>query len=289
MSVTLHRTLVPKEMRSGSASMELIKETIYALDVPCRSRTVPLQVLAVGPSRSGTASLRAALLELGYQHTYHGFDPTLNPGDDIVWHRLRLKQQASRRAGQNLVTAADFDKVIGHCAAITDHAAAAFAPELIAAYPEAKVILNVRRDLDAWHDSVMRALVPLQNSWIFWVRSWFCAELFWLQESFFRGNWRGFYRGSFEKNSRRVLEDHCRLVRSLVPPGRLLEWDVGDGWETLCKFLEQPVPSVPFPTLNKELGYEKMFQERVARADANILACVSAVLVGGLALWLVSG
>jgi hypothetical protein len=38
-----------------------------------------MQVLAVGPERSGTDSLRAALVELGYNHTYHGYDIALNP------------------------------------------------------------------------------------------------------------------------------------------------------------------------------------------------------------------
>ena len=265
--------------------MEFIKETVYALDPPSRSRTVPLQVLAVGPSRSGTASLRAALLQLDYHHTYHGFDPTLHPEDDIIWHRLRLKQEHGRRTGKSCLSAADFDQVIGHCAAITDHAAAAFAPELIAAYPEAKVILNIRKDREAWHRSVMQSLMPLHKSWRFWVRSWFCSELFWLQESFFRGNWQKFYKGSFEKHSQRVLDDHCRLIRSLVPSDRLLEWDVSDGWEPLCTFLGQPVPDTPFPTLNKDIRYEQMFKDRIARADANIKYCVSALLLGGCSLW----
>ncbi|KAI5459588.1 NAD dependent epimerase/dehydratase [Mariannaea sp. PMI_226] len=267
--------------------MEFVKEAVYALQPPCRIRTVPLRVLAVGPSRSGTASLQAALLQLGYQHTYHGFDPTLHPEDDIVWHRLRLKQECGRRTGQHCLTATDFDQVIGHCAAITDHAAAAFAPELITAYPEAKVILNIRKDINAWHNSVMKTLVPLQTSWTFWFRSWFCSELFWLQEGFFRGNWQTFYRGSFEKHSRRVLEDHCHLVRSLVPPDRLLEWDVTDGWEPLCEFLKQPVPRTPFPTLNKDLPYEQMFQDRIARADANIKSFVLVIFLSGLFLWFV--
>ena len=36
-----------------------------------------------------------------------------------------------------------------------------------------------------------------------------------------------------------------------VPKERLLVWDVRDGWEPLCKFLNKPVPKKPFPELNK--------------------------------------
>ncbi|TQW00289.1 hypothetical protein V2A60_001387 [Cordyceps javanica] len=247
--------------------MDYIKSRMYALEVTPRTRSTPMLVLAVGPSRSGTGSLREALIQLGYSHTYHGFDTVIQPADDILWHKLRLKRE---KLGPGSLTAADFDQVIGHCAAITDHAATAFALDLIAAYPEAKVILNVRKDVEAWHASVMQTLMPLHRSWKFWARSWFCSELFWVQESFMRGNWNSFYRGNFEKHSRGVLKDHCRAIREHVPPERLLEWEIQDGWEPLCKFLGKPEPDEPFPTLNAGRNYEKLFRKRIARADGNI-------------------
>ncbi|KAM0740310.1 hypothetical protein ACQRIT_005494 [Beauveria bassiana] len=255
--------------------MERLKESIYGLRVAPRIRTTPMQVLAVGPSRSGTGSLREALLQLGYHHTYHGFDTVVHPEDDIIWHKLRLKRE---KLGPGSLTAADFDQVIGHCAAITDHAATAFALDLIAAYPDAKVILNVRKDVDAWHRSVMQTLMPLHRSWTFWVRSWFCSELFWVRESFMRGNWDKFYRGDFEQHSRAVLEQHCQAVRSQVAPERLLEWEIQDGWAPLCLFLGETEPDRPFPTLNAGRSYEKLFRERMARADGNMLR-----LLAGLA------
>lgn len=53
----------------------------------------------------------------------------------------------------------EWDALLGHCQAVSDWPAVAFAPELIAAYPDAKVILTTR-DVDSWHkyDSV-----PIQN------------------------------------------------------------------------------------------------------------------------------
>jgi hypothetical protein len=44
--------------------------------------------------------------------------------------------------------------------------------------------------------------------------------------------------------------EHNAEVRRLVPPGRLLEYQVGQGWEPLCAFLGVPVPQRPFPRLN---------------------------------------
>jgi hypothetical protein len=36
-------------------------------------------------------------------------------------------------------------------------------------------------------------------------------------------------------------------VKAHVPADRLLVWDVREGWEPLCKFLQVPVPDKPFP------------------------------------------
>ena len=43
-----------------------------------------------------------------------------------------------------------------------------------------------------------------------------CTELFWAHESFFHGNWKTFYQGSFEKNSRQVLKRHCRMIAVML-------------------------------------------------------------------------
>ena len=40
-------------------------------------------------------------------------------------------------------------------------------------------------------------------------------------------------------------------MRSQAPPGRLLEWVPGDGWEPLCDALGLAVPDVPFPWSNR--------------------------------------
>lgn len=47
----------------------------------------------------------------------------------------------------------DWDMLLGHCQAVCDFPAAAFGPELIAAYPNAKVILT-NRDVDSWYKYV---------------------------------------------------------------------------------------------------------------------------------------
>ena len=44
---------------------------------------------------------------------------------------------------------------------------------------------------------------------------------------------------------------HNAAVRGLVPEGRLLEYNVKEGWGPLCRFLGVPEPDSPFPHENK--------------------------------------
>lgn len=63
-------------------------------------------------------------------------------------------------------TRSDWDQRLGHCASVTDLPPTVFAEELIAAHPDAKVILT-NRNVDAWHHSVMTTVIPaLRNPFI---------------------------------------------------------------------------------------------------------------------------
>lgn len=66
--------------------MRFLENYVYALpEPPPRKRTKPMEVLCVGMPRTGTESLQHALLTLGYDHTYHGWD--------IIYERPNYAQQ----------------------------------------------------------------------------------------------------------------------------------------------------------------------------------------------------
>ncbi|MGV8951047.1 MAG: sulfotransferase [Cypionkella sp.] len=44
---------------------------------------------------------------------------------------------------------------------------------------------------------------------------------------------------------------HNALVRKGIPAGRLLVFNVAEGREPLCRFLDVPVPATPFPRSNE--------------------------------------
>lgn len=244
-----------------------ILHSVYGLPPPTiGTRKDQMQVLAVGISRSGTDSLREALHVLGVNHTHHGFDTILPPSSlETIYKLLQKKYTTAAKAGAtNKLTAEDFDTVLLNSVGVSDLFAAEFAPDLIEAYPSAKVILNVRRDLDGWQASMQNTMGYFDRNpmdWD-WCKSWFSAELFWIRQTMSRTMMPRFFRGSFESNGKWVYEQHVAMVRGLgLPKDRLLEWSVEDGWEPLCKFLGKPMPTIDFPNGNPP----KAWAERIAR------------------------
>ena len=46
------------------------------------------------------------------------------------------------------------------------------------------------------------------------------------------------------------MQRHHEQVKATIPADRLLVWEVGEGWEPLCEFLDLPVPDEPLPHAN---------------------------------------
>lgn len=76
------------------------------------------------------------------------------------------------------------------------------------------------------------------------------------------------------------------MIRGLVPPERLLEWNVQEGWEPLCKFLDKEVPDEPFPHVNTK---DKGWKDREAQLMGGMVvpamrnaAMLTIVVLGGL-------
>ncbi|KXX74201.1 hypothetical protein MMYC01_210004 [Madurella mycetomatis] len=275
----------------------ILERYVYAVpSPPSRKRTKPMEVLCVGLPRSGTESLQHALLRLGYDHTFHGWDIIFEePNYCQEWVRLCRKKFFGPLDGKTTITAAEFDALMGHSVAVTDAAASVFAAELIAAYPDAKVVLNYRKDMDAWHRSATNTLVRANKHWALWALSRLDRQCFWAWHLYADFMWPGLFRaldGNIEtgiaRNGRWVYREHCNMIRGLVPKDRLLEWCVEDGWEPLCKFLDKPIPDEPFPHVNAASGWQdqemKLGMKYIKGAATNLTVILS-VLVGASAMF----
>ncbi|KAK2801560.1 hypothetical protein FQN51_005267 [Onygenales sp. PD_10] len=237
-------------------------------------RTVPMKVLALGVGRTGTASLRAALERLGYVDTYHMMSASVeNPPDCLMWQdALAAKYDGVGEFGRK-----EWDQLLGHCQAVCDWPACAFAKELVEAYPNAKVILTTR-DVDSWHSSVMKTVwwrVTDPEHRLVSNFSW-AASMYWpMLQKFFDT----FFKGDFPNKGKQVYLNHVEEVRSLVPAERLLEYKIGEGWGPLCEFLGEEIPDTPFPRGNDMQGFVDRCRTRNRRQMMN--AGLQAVVMSG--------
>jgi hypothetical protein len=127
-------------------------------------RVVPMKVICLGLGRSGTSSLRQALLDLGYADVYH-FASLMqeNPRDAEMW--IDAFQAKFHGKGKPFGRE-EFDQLLGHCMAVTDTPCFVFDEELLEAYPDAKVILTVRDSPKQWVASQMNTLVKYTLSYV---------------------------------------------------------------------------------------------------------------------------
>ncbi|KAJ7937000.1 P-loop containing nucleoside triphosphate hydrolase protein [Mycena leptocephala] len=197
-------------------------------------RTVPMQVLGLGFSRTGTSSLEM----LGYVQTNHGRHVFANPFEMDMW----IEAMNARF---------DWDRMLGHCQAVADMPHFLFSQNVIEAYPDSKVILTLR-DPDSWWKSIEATGVTVPK-----VMRLFTVAFFGEVDP---------QADEAETAKVRFLA-HYDEFGSLVPKERLLEFDVKEGWEPLCKFLGKAVPDTPFPRINET----QMFQQALAQEKAVIL------------------
>ncbi|KAJ7032752.1 hypothetical protein C8F04DRAFT_1106433 [Mycena alexandri] len=173
---------------------ENLLQLLYPLSPPgpCpRDPSRPMRILCLGLPRSGTDSLRTALLTLGYSRVWHGFDlPLHRPRDCALWVPLLRAKLAEQQAGHTTTTnhdaeqqldpaSFDWDRLLGDCDAVMDMPPCLFWAELLRFYPDARVVVNRRRDTDAWHRSLDGAAQTVLRGWTLWALSWFDPALYW--------------------------------------------------------------------------------------------------------------
>ncbi|KAK0752869.1 hypothetical protein B0T18DRAFT_335703, partial [Schizothecium vesticola] len=230
-------------------------------------------VLCLGLFRTGTYSMAKALNELGFARVLHGMDMRDALRDDAgiqPWARAAWANMPFLRrvlypdalppwltrpaAPADPFGRPEWDALVGSYHGVTD-VASLYAPQLIKAYPGARVVLCYR-DPDAWAASLDATVLCVVTGWSGrLVRR--CAEP--LAGTFAFTQLWDLLRAWFEVETveemravcKRRYREHYDTVRGLVPPERLLEYQLGDGWSPLCEFVGRPVPDVPFPKVNE--------------------------------------
>ncbi|MFI0454595.1 sulfotransferase family protein [Actinomadura sp. 6N118] len=210
-----------------------------------------LEVIGAGFGRTGTFSLKAALETLGFGPCHHMLGMLEHPEEIPMW----------RRAAQG--GPVDWEEVYRGYRSSVDWPGVRFWRDLVARYPKAKVILTVR-DPQRWYDSaratIHRAAVdpaPAPTPVIRDMKT-MSREVVW------DGQFGGLFTDA--EHAMRVFREHNEAVRREVDPERLLVFEIADGWEPLCRFLDVPVPDVPFPRSNDKDEFDSKLREHVTGA-----------------------
>jgi len=167
---------------------------------------------------------------------------------------------------------------------VADIPPVAFVEELLELYPKAKVVL-VRRNPQRWFESFG---VILQNHTLF--TGYLLAPLPGLRWSFTMGNhleeWWTKILGPGVPVGPELMDKHAEYICKVVPKERLLEMELSQGWEPLCKFLGKPMPKgVPFPRLNEAKSRDAFFRMVRRKALLAWLGIFTTAGVAGYTVW----
>jgi hypothetical protein len=146
----------------------------------------------------------------------------------------------------------DWSVLLSSFSAVVDWPGASFWPELVAANPDALVILSVR-DPEDWYRSASNTIFKGLERPSHEPGSWLAAVRTLLKDRFCdRFDDPVAMMGAFER--------HNAAVRAGIPAGQLLEWRASDGWRPICARLGLAVPEEPFPITNTTSEFQARFR-----------------------------
>jgi hypothetical protein len=236
-----------------------------------------IKLIGAGFGRTGTTSIKAALEELGFGKCYHMSEVISHPAHVPVW--------TAALAGKS----PDWPAFFTGYQATVDWPGCTFYQELMKVYPEAKVLLTVR-DPGKWYESTRNTIYQLPRSPAVRILRLFLPHLRRFTAMNEQLIWQGTFHGQFvdRQYAMAIFQAHIAAVKESVPAERLLVYDVRQGWEPLCQFLDVPVPvGKPFPRLNDTATMQRGMWLGLVALVGILLGLLG--LVGWLGSWLLGG
>ena len=193
-----------------------------------------LDVVGAGFGRTGTLSLKRALEQLGFGPCHHMEEVQAHPETMDFWRRAAEGEKV------------DWEEIYKDYRATVDWPGCHFYKQLAGTYPDAKVLLSVRppeKWLASMKDTILKLLIEFRPNMPEEVRKQLRFIELILDEQTFHGDFS-------DESVLAAFNRHVATVKREIPAERLLVFDVAEGWEPLCKFLDVPVPATPFPRSN---------------------------------------
>ena len=207
-----------------------------------------MQVIGAGFGRTGTMSLKGALEQLGFGPSFHMIDvarqPELLPG----WQ--------AAVDGEDV----DWAQLLDGWGSTVDWPACTFWEQIWQQFPDAKVLLSVR-DPEAWYASCQKSIHASAQAAVKGELEGGSVDVSPEAMKMINGLiWNGTFEGRFDDKEFAidVFNRHNEDVKSKVPADKLLVYEISEGWEPLCEFLDVPVPDSPMPHLNDATSFRAM-------------------------------
>jgi len=225
---------------------------------------------------------------LGYQNPYHFSEIYRNVQDADMW----IEALNAKYKGRGTFGKEQFDQLLGHCSVTSDDPANMLWRDLVAIYPDAKIVL-IDRDEDRWYESWNTMNTNAHGNFITTLLAW--TDPFWFGRIQKLGHLILECRyGSRDlevqrQRARAAFRNHYAEIRATVPSERILTYQLGTGWEPLCKFLGKDIPDVPFPRRNEAEAIVAVFDTFAAKAMRHSIINLSVVIgisaIGGMLSW----
>lgn len=204
-----------------------------------------LKVIGAGFGRTGTMSMKAALEQLGLGPCYHMVECLpRGPG-----HWRKWVDAANGNP--------DWDAIFDGFQATVDFPSCSSYKALARYYPDAKVVLTVR-DPERWFESTQETIFA--PHWIEYLRQ---VEM----GQFMQLTINDYLQDRMHDKAHLIqrFHEHIEDVRRSIPASRLLVFEVKEGWQPLCEFLERPVPDTPFPSINDTEATREIINQIMAK------------------------
>ena len=208
-----------------------------------------LKIIGVGMGRTGTASLKVALEALDIGRCYHMSDVLKNPKCTSDWINAAEGKP-------------DWEKIFSDYSATVDSPGCYFWKELADYYPKAKVILTVR-DANKWFDSINETIHSAEFARF--IKNSPFGEM--VQKTIWdmMGN-----RMHDRKHMVNFFNKHSSEIVNSIAPERLLVYQISEGWEPLCNFLEVPIPDMVFPRINSRDDTKKLLSNLISATEEQL-------------------
>jgi hypothetical protein len=214
------------------------------------------KVFGVGMIKTGTCSFARCMKVLGFNHLDGGF----KIGNQLANSYMSGDYRAILSKAHNYESFEDFP-----------WCAPGFYRLLDTKFPESKFVLTIR-SAESWYDSLRRMCKPSFNT------SGIEPDILEISKRSNElpvGRFYGliiyllatFGTLDIADNKGHIIDTYNNYNNSIIDyfnkglDNRLLvvDWEAGDGWEKLCKFLGKKIPNTKFPHLNIDPNKSKLF------------------------------